>query len=99
MIKFTCPGCKRILSADDKMAGKKAKCPHCQNVGAIPRLPGSPAAPPPAAGVSAPPKSVAVAPAKAPVSQAAAAPAPPPPSAPETADVEALAADTFIDKP
>jgi hypothetical protein len=45
MIKFKCPQCAKEISAGDEYAGRKAKCPKCQTVLAIP---GVKPAPPPA---------------------------------------------------
>src|SRR5262249_61952612 len=55
MISFVCSQCSRKLRAPDEHAGKKAKCPQCGGVSAIPRLVATtpdggpvPAQPPPA---------------------------------------------------
>src|SRR6266511_2830452 len=37
MIKFRCPHCSKEVSAADEHAGKKAKCPSCQQVFQIPQ--------------------------------------------------------------
>ncbi len=31
MLKVTCPNCKKVLQAPDKLAGKKVKCPGCKH--------------------------------------------------------------------
>src|SRR5260370_27640781 len=45
-IRVKCESCKKILSVKDHLAGKKIKCPVCQNVVAVPAAP-SPKAPSP----------------------------------------------------
>lgn len=35
-IKFSCPECKNVLSVDEKLAGKNAKCPKCAGALRIP---------------------------------------------------------------
>jgi biopolymer transport protein ExbD len=37
MLDFNCPFCGKALTADDKLGGKKAKCPGCQKVITIPK--------------------------------------------------------------
>jgi hypothetical protein len=44
-IKFTCPHCKRGMSVDDRMAGKKGRCGACQQIITVPNLASSPAFP------------------------------------------------------
>jgi hypothetical protein len=45
MLVLTCPGCSKKLQVNEKSAGKKAKCPSCGHVVAIPKavttVPGS----------------------------------------------------------
>jgi WD40 repeat protein/tRNA A-37 threonylcarbamoyl transferase component Bud32 len=36
MIAFSCPGCGKSLKVKDDLAGKKGKCPHCQQPVAVP---------------------------------------------------------------
>src|SRR6266851_2904417 len=38
-ITFSCPYCRKPLKVKDELAGKKAKCPGCQKVIAIPASP------------------------------------------------------------
>jgi RsiW-degrading membrane proteinase PrsW (M82 family)/phage FluMu protein Com len=35
-ISIACPGCEKVLNAPDSMAGRKARCPNCKEVVAIP---------------------------------------------------------------
>ena len=44
-IRFLCPSCGKKLNVGDEAAGRRAKCPQCQT---IVKVPGHPAAPPPA---------------------------------------------------
>jgi len=39
MISFACSHCDKILKVKDELAGKKVKCPHCQNVQKVPIIP------------------------------------------------------------
>ena len=58
-VRVKCEKCKKTLSVKDHLAGKKIKCPVCQNVVAVPAesgLPEAPAKKPPIAGKLAPPK-------------------------------------------
>src|SRR5439155_1231981 len=36
-IKFPCPHCKKALKVKDELAGRKAKCPSCQQILTIPK--------------------------------------------------------------
>jgi len=36
MIAFPCPGCGKGLKVKDELAGKKGKCPHCQQPVTVP---------------------------------------------------------------
>ena len=36
MIQFDCPHCRKTLRVKDEFAGKRGKCPHCQNVADVP---------------------------------------------------------------
>jgi hypothetical protein len=51
MITFTCPHCQQSLTVPDDSAGKKGKCPQCQNIVDIPvtSTPMPPQTPPPQA--------------------------------------------------
>ena len=42
-IKFPCPHCKRSLKVKEELAGRKAKCPACQQVLTIPKPAAAPA--------------------------------------------------------
>jgi len=54
-IKFECPSCKKKLSVNDQMAGRKAACPNCKKPLVIPKADSSAAPPsPPAPAVPAP---------------------------------------------
>ncbi|MBF0197703.1 MAG: hypothetical protein HQL32_08330 [Planctomycetes bacterium] len=44
-IPVRCPSCQASIKAPDKMAGKKAKCPRCQELIEIPMLDSSPESP------------------------------------------------------
>jgi hypothetical protein len=48
MIKFPCPKCSTTITAADEHAGRKGKCPSCQEVMVIPGAPAKASAPPPA---------------------------------------------------
>ncbi len=39
MITFPCPGCGQKLKVKDELAGKKGKCPHCQQAVPVPAAP------------------------------------------------------------
>lgn len=65
-ITIACPSCKARLQAPDNTAGKRVKCPKCQNPIPVPAAGGTPA--------PAPAKQPAAAPSKPPVKK----PAPPP---------------------
>ncbi len=47
-IRFSCSQCSQIISVPLDSAGKRAKCPHCETIAAIPAT-SAPAAPPAAA--------------------------------------------------
>src|SRR5262249_53490887 len=53
MLTFQCTGCQRKLSLPDEHAGKKIRCPSCNNVTTAPRLtiPEPPPPPPPVAAI------------------------------------------------
>lgn len=59
MIRFPCDRCERVLEVDDELAGRKVRCPSCEDVNTVPGpapvvTPGTaPAAGPPASGRSA----------------------------------------------
>jgi hypothetical protein len=38
-LKFSCPQCRKVIRVKEELAGKKAKCPACQQVLMIPTLP------------------------------------------------------------
>ena len=44
-LKFTCPHCRKGIRVKEEFAGKKGKCPACQQVLTIPGVTRSPAAP------------------------------------------------------
>jgi hypothetical protein len=48
MIKFPCPKCSTTITAADEHAGRKGKCPSCQEVMVIPGARAKAAPPPPA---------------------------------------------------
>jgi hypothetical protein len=83
MLKFTCPACHKSLRGPEDLAGKRVKCPACQQVIAVPEAeavghePAHPPIPVPAAAdLPTPPPSVEPPPAED-------QPAPPPPSGPD----------------
>lgn len=79
-IRFTCPSCGRTMRADDTWAGRKARCPGCQQLVEVPAADSVPAATPAApAQTSAPPRATAGA---APQNTVPRAPAPRQPAAP-----------------
>src|SRR5947209_856516 len=90
-IKIKCPNCKKALSVNESMAGRRAACPACKVVLTIPS---ASAAPAPTA-VKAPTARPATAkyPTARPAPAAAPAPAPPP------EDIENLAASLLADEP
>ena len=49
MPTIACPNCSASLQSDKLTHGKKAKCPHCQNIFVfmLPQQPGQPSYPPP----------------------------------------------------
>ncbi len=75
MIRFSCPGCSKVMQAGDSAAGRNAKCSNCGMMLAIPAAPtgddglGSPegpqAAPRRSVSVAAPPAPLSVAPSQA----------------------------------
>src|SRR5947209_6597223 len=92
-IKIKCPNCKKALSVNESMAGRRAACPACKSVLTIPSASAAPAptaakAPPAKDGSAKYPVSR-----PAPTTQPAAAPAPPP------EDIENLAASLLSDEP
>jgi serine/threonine protein kinase len=42
MIVFSCPACRKKLSVQEALAGKKGKCPHCGHAVAVPERAGGP---------------------------------------------------------
>ena len=48
-ISFFCPSCMKKIKCDERMAGRKAKCPHCKSEFYVPQQPSQSAPPPPSA--------------------------------------------------
>jgi hypothetical protein len=96
-IKFPCPHCERKLNVADNMAGKKARCPACQQAITIPAS--GVASAQQAAAAAATPSAPAARKAPRPAKAEAAAPPPVPSDPPPPEDVDAEAAALFSDKP
>ena len=64
-IRFNCSQCNQTIGVPIASAGKRAKCPHCESIIAIPDASAPPAASPPPAAPQMPNVAPAVAPAPA----------------------------------
>jgi hypothetical protein len=110
-IKFDCPSCHKKLSVSEAMAGRKGKCPGCQNPLVVPlaSTESTPDTPRPSgprpAGLPTPARSTTngsskrAQPASPPDKPEAKAAAAPPPLPPSEIDAEAAAAAALADEP